>query len=36
MNRAVSLYGFIDGQAAAGREVLIRSPDGTDREIRFL
>jgi len=36
VNRAISLYGFLEEQMAAGRQVLIRPPDGTDQAMTFL
>jgi hypothetical protein len=35
-NRAITLYDFIDQQIAAGAAVLIRHPDGSTAEVRFL
>lgn len=36
VNRALSAYEFLAGQAAAGAEVLVRYPDGTERLVTFL
>lgn len=36
VNRAVSLYAFTEQQLAAGREVLLRSPDGTTQLVQLL
>ena len=36
VNRGIILYDFIDAQIAAGASVLLRSPDGTTAEVRFL
>jgi hypothetical protein len=36
VNRAITLYEFASGQAAAGSAVLIRAADGTVSEVRFL
>jgi len=36
VNRAISLYEFIDAQLADGREVLIRDIDGTVQIVKLL
>ena len=36
VNRAVTLYEFVEEQIAGGSAVLIRTPDGTVSEVRFL
>jgi len=36
VNRALQVHAFLEEQAADGGEVLIRQPDGTIREVRFL
>jgi hypothetical protein len=36
VNRALQAYGFVEEQMAAGRQLLIRAPDGTVREVTFL
>ena len=35
VNRAVSLYDFIDGQLAAGGELLLRCPEGPTKVIQL-
>ena len=36
VNRAISLYEFTETAAAAGAEILIRSPGGEMRQVKFL
>ena len=36
VNRAISLYEFIDATLAAGREILIRNTDGTVQAMKLL
>ena len=36
VNRALQAWAFLEEQAAAGCAVLIRQPDGTAAEVRFL
>jgi hypothetical protein len=36
VNRAVTLYEFIDAQMKAGHQVIIREQDGTTSMVRFL
>jgi hypothetical protein len=36
VNRAVSLYEFIDGEMAAGTELILRHADGTSAVLKLL
>jgi len=36
VNRAISLYEFIDGEMAAGREILVRDTDGLVQLVKLL
>jgi len=36
VNRAIALYEFAEAQFAAGREILVRDPDGTVQVVRLL
>jgi len=36
VNHALQVHAFLEEQAAGGGELLIRQPDGTVREVRFL
>ncbi len=36
INRAVVAYDFLEEQVAAGADLLVRHPDGTVLEVRFL
>jgi hypothetical protein len=36
VNRAITVYEFIDGLAAGDSVVLVRAQDGTVQEVRFL
>jgi hypothetical protein len=36
INRALQAYAYLEEQAAAGSEVLVRHPDGTVRQVMFL
>ena len=36
VNRAVSLYEFIDAQTRDGAEVVVRAADGTEKAMRLL
>ena len=36
INRALQLYDFIDGETAAGGQILVRSADGTAEVLRII